>query len=84
VKEQSGGITIPYFKLYSRDIATKTAWYWHKNRHEDQWNRRPRYESLSYAHQVLTKVPKSYGGEKTASSTNIGGKSVYLHAENYN
>jgi hypothetical protein len=30
----------------------------------------------------LTKVPKTYDGEKTASSTNIAGKSGYLPAEN--
>jgi hypothetical protein len=30
----------------------------------------------------LTKVPKTYDGEKTASSTNVAGKSGYLPAEN--
>jgi hypothetical protein len=30
----------------------------------------------------LTKVPKAYNGEKTASLTNVAGKSGYLPAEN--
>jgi hypothetical protein len=36
----------------------------------------------SYATLFLTKLPKTYNGEKTASSTNVAGKNGHLPAAN--
>ena len=83
-EEQIWRITLPICKTYHKALVIKTVWYWHKDRHLDQWNRTESPEINHVVSWFLKRVPRPFNGKGIVFSTNDDRTSRWPCAKEWN